>query len=52
MKMEKQILKFMRCNKSSSRRKLIVINFHIQKKEGPQVNNLTLYLKQEEKEQS
>ena len=37
-------------NKSSSQEgKFIVINAHTQKKERPQINNITLYLKKIEK---
>ena len=41
----------MGCSKSSSKRKFIAIQAYLKKQETPQINNLTLYLKQLEKEE-
>ena len=42
----------MGCSKSSSKRKFIAIEAYLKKKEKSQINNITLHLKELEKEQS
>ena len=41
----------MGCSKRSSKRKFIAIQSHLKKQETAQINNLTLHLKQLEKEE-
>ena len=41
----------MGCSKSSSKRKLIAIQSYLKKQEKSEINNLTLHLKQLEKEE-
>ena len=41
----------MGCSKSSSKRKFIAIQSYLKKQETSQINNLTLHLKQLEKEE-
>ena len=52
MKMKIQTSKFVGCSKSGVlRRKFIVIQAYLRKEEKSQINNLTLYLKELEKEE-
>lgn len=46
-----QIPKSVECSKNSSEREYIVINAYFKKQERSEINNLTLYLKELEKEE-
>ena len=41
----------MGCSKSSSKKQVIAIQFYLKTQEKPQINNLTLHLKELEKEE-
>ena len=51
MEMKTNMSKLMRCNKAVWRGTFIAINAYSKKKERSKINNLTLYLKEWEKEQ-